>query len=147
LLHSRENLIVVKAVSLQSKCFLRARECFSHESVMLNSKREDEMGRVKGSRRGGGEREGELRVFFSLPSPSPTFTLAPTLRVALPFILCHKIKDGGYNNINKNKQLLPPPSPPPQKKNKNKKYKICLHYRLEGCLCFSRTRLCTSLSG
>ena len=42
------------------------------------------MGQVKGSGEGGGEREGELRVFFSLPFPSPSFTLAPTLRVALP---------------------------------------------------------------
>ena len=64
--------------------------------------------------------EGELRVFFSLPSPSPPLTLAPTLRVALPIFLCHKIKDGGYNNININKQLLPhPPLPPPPKKVQN----------------------------
>ena len=57
---------------------------FLSQKCHVETPREDEMGRVKGSGGGGGEREGELRVFFSLPSPSPSFNLAPTLRVALP---------------------------------------------------------------
>ena len=48
----------------------------------------------------------------SLP-PFPSFTLIPTIRVAisplLNLILCSKIKDGGYNMYNTNiiKQFLP----------------------------------------
>jgi len=46
------------------------------------------------------------------PPPFPSFTPTPTIRVAistlLNLILCHKIKDGGYNmyNANINKQFL-----------------------------------------
>ena len=59
----------------------------------------------------GGERE--EKIFFSPPPPPfPSFVLTPTVRERLLFLLspifhCHKIKDGGYNNItNTNKVSL-----------------------------------------
>ena len=61
---------------------------------------------------GGGEIEEKMPHFFFLPSPFlfPSFSQAPTLRVAiftLPFFLHLNIKDGGYNSTNINKQLSP----------------------------------------
>ena len=53
---------------------------------------------------GGGEREEKTSYFFFSPPPPPfpSFALTPTVRVTictLPIFHCHKIKDGGYNNI------------------------------------------------
>ena len=49
-----------------------------------NSKREEEIGQVKGNRRGGGERDKKMLYFSSPPHPSfSSFALAPTLRVAI----------------------------------------------------------------
>ena len=45
--------------SLQGRRFLRVRECFARESAMLNSKREEKIGRVKRSGVGGEGREEE----------------------------------------------------------------------------------------
>lgn len=57
------------------------------------------MGRVKGSGGGGGEREEHI---FFLPSSFPFFALAPTLSN----LHRHKIKGGGYHNMNINKHLF-----------------------------------------
>ena len=70
------------------------------------------MGRVKGSKEGAGR---EKRVFFSpLPPPFPSFALAPTVRATSkgyyfysPIFHCHKIKDGGYNNITNTNKVSP----------------------------------------
>ena len=72
-------------VSLQCRRFLQAHERFCS--------------RKKG--RGRGRGRGERRDFF--PSfPSPVSFFRPS---NYPIFLCHKIKGGGYNNTNMNKQL------------------------------------------
>ena len=62
--------------SLQCKRFLRARKCFcSRKRHVETSRREEEMGRVKGSGKGVG-REKRKTSF-------PSFALTPTLRVTI----------------------------------------------------------------
>ena len=55
-------------------------------------------------RRGGG---GEREIFFALPLPPFLLSFSHLLKGILfllsPIFLCHKIKDGGYNNTNINK--------------------------------------------
>ena len=68
---------------LKCRRFLRARKCFcSRKRHVETSRREEEIGRVKGSRDEAGR---EKRVFFFFPPPPrfPSFTLAPTLRVTI----------------------------------------------------------------
>ena len=79
------------------------------------SRREEEMGRVKGSGEGAGR---EKRVFF-LPSPSPLSFFRPrTYRKGYYFYspqsstYCHKIKDGGYNNITNTNKVSPTQNTP-----------------------------------
>ena len=44
---------------------------------------------------------GRRSFFLPSPSPFPSFALAPTIRVTIftTIFHCHKIKEGGYNNI------------------------------------------------
>ena len=63
----------------------------------------------------GVEREKRKHFFVPSPPPFPFFALAPTLRVTILLSLIflhHKIKDGGYNNTNINKQLSPTENTP-----------------------------------
>ena len=51
-------------------------------------------------------------VFFFCPPPPPfpPFALAPTVRVTISTLYsphCHKIKDGGYNNITNTNKMSP----------------------------------------
>ena len=95
--------------SLQCRRFLRGRKCFcSRKGHVETSRREEEMGRVKGSGKGVG-REKRKPSFPSFLL-SPSHPLAPTLREPLgllfllsPIFHCHEIKDGGYNNPNTTK--------------------------------------------
>ena len=90
--------------SLQCRRFLRVRKCFCSRN-----RREEEMGRVKGS----GEGVGREKYVFFFPLPLPPFLLSPSpLPLRLLFLLsrifhCHKIKDGSYNNTNANKVRQP----------------------------------------
>ena len=78
--------------SLQCRRFLGARKCFcSRKRHVETSRREEEIGRVKGSGEGAGNRRGrEEKTIFS------------------PLFHCHKIKDGRYNNTNTNTNKVSP---------------------------------------
>ena len=69
---------------------------FTRESAILK------WGESKEAERGRGERN-----FLALPLPpfllSPSHLLKGKLLLLSPIFLCHKIKDGGYNNTNINK--------------------------------------------
>ena len=71
---------IFRFLSLQGKRFLGARFFFFFffmlaKAPCLNSKREEEIGQVKGSRGGGGERDKKM-LYFS-PLPMPPFLLSP----------------------------------------------------------------------
>ena len=56
----------------------------SRKRHVETSRREEEMGRVKGSGEGAGREKRKKSIFFSPPpSPFPSFALAPTVRVTI----------------------------------------------------------------
>ena len=75
------------------------------------SRREEEMGRLKGSGEGAGREKRKRRIFS--PLPLPPFLLLPShlpeglLFLLSPIFHCHKIKDGGYNNITNTNKVSP----------------------------------------
>ena len=74
---------LISQVACIAGVFFGHANVFARESAMLKPKRGG-----KGAR-----------------PPFPSFAFAPTLRVTISALLnlCHKIKDGGYNNANTNK--------------------------------------------
>ena len=80
---------------------------FARESA--TSRSEEEMGRVKRSGEGAGREKRKYRagVFFS-PLPLPPFILSPSHLI----FLCHKINDGGYNNITNTNNVSPTQNTP-----------------------------------
>ena len=69
------------------------------KALCWNSRREEEMGRVKGRGRGRGERRERKK---RKPVPLPPLLFSPShlpwglLFLLSPIFLCHKIKDGGF---------------------------------------------------
>ena len=99
---TNKHAIIQANIACSGGIFFRRVNFFANKSNMLKHHKK-EMGRVKGSSRGG--------------------TLAPTPRVAIKFFFypqssCHKIWDNGYSNTNINKQLTSPAqnTPAPQAK-------------------------------
>ena len=86
--------------SLQCRRFLRAREFFL---LVETPEERRKWGESKGAGRGRGEREEKKKK--SIFSPLLPVLLLPShlpkgvLFLLSPIVLCHKIKDGGYNNI------------------------------------------------
>ena len=84
-----------------------------------DSKPEEETGRLKKSEGGGGEREKrKRRIFSSLSLPLPLSFFCPSTYpkgycfYSSLIFLRHKIKEGGYNKMNINKQLSPAKNTP-----------------------------------
>lgn len=105
-------------LSLQGRHFLGVRFFILFYFMLAkapcwNSKREKEIGQVKGSRGGDGRETRKCGIFFSPPHPSfPSFALAPTRRVAISTLPNVPLSENqSYNNTNVNKQQwIPLPS-------------------------------------
>ena len=82
----------------------------SRKRHVETSRREEEMGLVKGSREVAGLEE-NYSPTPPPPFPLPPFLLSPShpthpLFLLSPIFHCYKIKDGGYNNTNVNRKTL-----------------------------------------
>ena len=79
-----DNFLVSELACSAGVFFERA--IYSRKCHVETSRREEEMGRVKGSGEGKGREKGKRRIFF-LPSPAPppfpSFAIAPTVRVTI----------------------------------------------------------------
>ena len=75
----------------------------------------------------------------------PSFALAPNVRVTIstlrPIFHCHKIKDGGYNNITNTHKVSPTQNTPGLQATKNQEMKtgnsviaMVINSGLTGCL-------------